>query len=274
VTSEPVPIHYTVGNLADAFDMAIERDVADPNNLTIDDLAPADEFHIGGREATASLMSRLGITKETRLLDIGAGIGGPARFVARAYGCAVNGVELTPEYAEVANMLTARVGLESQVAVEHADALEMQFADATFDGAYMLHAGMNIADKPALFREVRRVLKTGGPFGIYDVLRGPNPRPMAFPLPWASSPDASFLATIDELRAALERAGFAVERAEDKTEFALRFFEQTREGASHPPRALGPHLLMGENAREKYANMVRNVAVKCCAPWEVVARRR
>jgi SAM-dependent methyltransferase len=151
----------------------------------------------------------------------------------------------------------------------------MPFADGEFDGAFTLHVAMNISDKPALYREVARVLKPGAMFGIYDILVGPAGGPLQFPVPWATTPDASFLAGIGDMRTMLDATGFEVLSCEDRTDYARGFFEKLRQqAAAGGPPQLGLSLIMGDDFRIKVANMIRNVNEGCCGPWEIVCRKR
>ncbi len=271
---ETVSGHYAHGQLAEAILAALREVVANPDRITPDDLAPVDEFHIGGREATARFISQLGFVAGMRILDIGSGIGGAARYVAANHGCHVTGIDLTPEYCEVATLLAEKVGLAHQVFYQQGSALAIPFDDRTFDGAYMVHVGMNIADKTTLLREVRRVLKPSAVFGVYDILEGPAGGDLVYPVPWSTIPETSFLASVGEFRRLLGEAGFEIERETDRTELALGFFHRLRQQPGEGSSPLGLHILMGEDFPTKAANMVRNVEEGRCAPWEIVCRRR
>ena len=270
---EHIAKHYTHGSLKQSISSALGEGAFSPDALTSADLAPVDEFHIGGRAATAHFVEQFGLTADSRVLDIGSGIGGASRYVAERYGCRVVGVDLTPEYCEVATALAESVGLSGRVDYRQGSALEMPFEDGGFDVAYMLHVSMNIPDKAGLFREVHRVLEPGGVLGVYDILRGAGGAELDFPVPWATTPDTSFLASIEEMREALVSAGFTIERESERAAFAREFFQTLRTRSTGAPSPLGLHIIMGDDFAAKVSNMARNVESGRCAPWELVCRK-
>lgn len=240
---------------------------------TPDDLAAVDEFHMGGHTATLELMAALPLSPATRVLDIGAGIGGAARHVAAAHGCRVTGVDLTPGYVETARHLTALLGLDDRVEFHVASAIDLPFADGSFDVATLLHVGMNIADKARLAAEAHRVLAPGGTFAVYDVM-STGPGEVDFPLPWATTPASSFLATPEDYRTVLAAAGFSVMAERRRTDLALASFRAMRERlATSGPPPLGLHLLMGETAPQKVANIMAGLESGTVALIELLARR-
>jgi ubiquinone/menaquinone biosynthesis C-methylase UbiE len=207
------------------------------------------------------------------VLDIGSGIGGPARFLARRNGCSVVGVDLTPEYVKVAENLTGMVGLGGQVSFRVGSATALPFEDDSFDAATLIHVAMNIADKPKLCAEAARVLKADAVFGVYEVMRT-GEDDLAYPVPWAESASLSFLETPAGFRQALEQVGFAVEQEEDRRDFALDFFRQVRSRMKESgPPPLGIHLHMGASAADKIGNMIKNLASGTIAPVEMICRR-
>jgi ubiquinone/menaquinone biosynthesis C-methylase UbiE len=207
-----------------------------------------------------------------RLLDVGSGLGGPARYFGAEHACRVTGVDLTKEYVEVAFSLTRHLKLESAVDFRQASALQMPFDAATFDRATMIHVGMNIADKPALFREVRRVLKPGALFTIFDLVRT-APGPLSFPLPWATTEDTSFVATAAEYRDALQTAGFRIERERGRRDFSIAFTERMLARiAQNGPPPLGLHLLIGEKMPEIIKNALATMKQGLLEPTEIFAR--
>jgi ubiquinone/menaquinone biosynthesis C-methylase UbiE len=268
MTERNVAQHYANSSLERTILDASRAAGKDPDHLTVDDLAPVDEFHIGGREATNEIGSAMGIARGQQLLDVGSGIGGPARFFASHYGARVTGIDLTNDFVQVAESLSRRLGLERLVSFHCGSGLEMPFPDASFDGAYLFHVGMNIADKARLFAQVQRVLKPGGVFAVYEVMRTGNAE-LAFPVPWAMTPDTSFLASPEEYRALLQDAGFQVVSERNRKEFALEFFAKIRARMAGP---LGLPIMMGPTAQAKIANMVANVQSGATAPVEMICR--
>ncbi len=264
--------HYRAASLYERILAAADQAGIDAADLTIDDLGPVDEFHVGGRLATEHLMAGAGIPAGSRVLDVGSGIGGTARYLAHHGSHSVTGVDLTPDYVEVAGALTELVGLDGTVKFEHADVLGLSFETASFDAAVMLHVGMNIEDKRSAFSEVARVLVDGGVFAIYDIMATQAAEP-TFPVPWAASPEGSFLDTPDAYVEALGANGFEVVHMADRSEFAGRFFTRLRRN-SGPPPPLGLHLLMGEEAGVRYGNMVDAVSSGAVAPVEIIAAAR
>ncbi len=266
---QSVAQHYAHRSLERAILDALAASGKDLDHLSPADLAPVDEFHIGGRQATADFAAELDIEPGLRLLDIGSGLGGASRYFAQERGCRVTGVDLTEEYVRTAEALAKRVGLANQVSYQRGSALALPFASQSFDAAYMLHVGMNIQDKAKLFAEVRRVLKSGGVFGIYDVMRE-REGDLSFPVPWASTPDTSFVDSPAAYRRLLESAGFAVEKHRARREFAVEFFRQMRAGDGPPP--LGLHILMGASAPQKIANITDNLERGLIAPTVMISR--
>lgn len=266
--------HYATGGITDRILAALETAGVARERVTPADLKPVDEFHIGGAQATRDLIGSLDIRSGDRVLDIGSGLGGTARMVAEVTGARVDGVDLTPEFVEAATEFGAIVGADERVRFRVGSALDLPFDAAAFDVALLLHVGMNIADKPALMSEVARVLRPGGTFAVYDVIaRGRDP--VSFPVPWAELPEHSFLDTLDGYRAAAAAAGFDEVRSRDCSDVALQFFadQRARLAAGGAP-VLGVHLLMGDTAAEKFANMVASIGAGRLAPTELILRRR
>jgi len=273
-TDKAVSDHYLHGDLLNAIRTSLEKAGRTVESVTLADLAPVDEFHIGGRQATERFLSQLNFLEDDHVLDVGCGLGGAARYVADKYNIQVTGIDLTPEYVETGKVLCTWVRLDKQISLHAGSALDMPFQDRTFDGGYMMHVGMNIENKARLFAEISRVLRPGAPFGVYDVMRTRDGE-LAYPVPWAADGSTSSLGTPEEYRQALDSAGFMISRETNRREFALEFFGQLRarlEAEGGPP-PLGLHTLMKESTALKIGNLVDNLAAGYVAPVEIIARK-
>ena len=272
MSEQIVAQHYAHGSLQAAILKALEAAGKDQNQLSIKDLSPVDEFHIGGRLATVEFAKQLKLQPGMQVLDIGCGLGGASRYIAQEYQCEVAGIDLSGEYVEVAKMLAERVKLDAKVRYQQGSALELPFADASFDVAYMCHVGMNIEDKAKLFSEVRRVLTPSGVFGIYDVMRLAD-GDLHYPVPWTSSVDVSFVAAAEDYRRLLAAEGFEVLKERNRRDFALEVFAQMKaRGAAGAPPPLGLHIVMGASAGQKVKNMMGDIGAGLIAPTELICR--
>ncbi|MDK3018435.1 class I SAM-dependent methyltransferase [Pseudodonghicola flavimaris] len=256
-----VEIHYSIkSNLADKIATGLERAGKRLDTLVSSDLASVDEFHIRGRKATLELGQKLNLAAGSRLLDLGSGLGGPARTMAETYGCSVTGIDLTEEFCHAANVMTSWLGLQDKVVCQQGDATDLPFADDSFDAAMTIHVAMNIAAKDRLYAEAHRTLKPGGRFAVYDVIQGDGGE-VHFPVPWAREPSISHLATDAEMRTLLPAAGFRVIEVTDSSAESLRWFEDmaARLARSGPP-PVSFHAILGDDFSEMARNQVRNLA--------------
>jgi sarcosine/dimethylglycine N-methyltransferase len=246
--------HYRATGLTDRLKTALA--VFGPENQTLSppQLAGLDQFHTRGLAATADLARLAAITESMSVLDVGSGVGGPARYLAAACGCRVTGVDLSEPFVDAARYLTARTAQSGQVAFETGDALNLPFDNGRFDAVFLQHVAMNIADRARLYRELRRVLKAGGKFATYDiVVRDGEPH---YPVPWARTPATSFLLTAEATRAAIESAGFRTLAAQDDSETAQAWVAQLR---SRPPPSPNLGVVMGPDFAQLAGNLGRNI---------------
>jgi MPBQ/MSBQ methyltransferase len=263
---QTVRSHYSREGLAGVVLTAVAEAGADLDHLRPDDLGSVDQLHLGGAAATAHLLRRLDLSADAPLLDVGGGLGGPARAAAAGWDCPVVSVDLSPDFVEAARTLTAQVGLTDRV--EHllgsADRLDLE--TGRFRRAMMVHVGMNLPDLEAVFTEVRRVLADGGRFGLFEQVRTGSGE-LTYPLPWAAEESSSFLVGLDALTGALTAAGFVVEEVEDRT-------AAVPEVAARPPGPppLSPATVFGPGFAERLRNDVAAIRAGLLAPVVVLAR--
>lgn len=261
--NEKIAAHYGSADLKERLLAAIDRLGVARDKLTIDDLAPLDELHVGGRGASEVLAGLLPGGAGRHHLDIGSGLGGPARFFARKLGCRVTGVDLTPSFVEQARMLSELLGIESQVTFHQASATDLPFAVESFDSVSLIHVGMNLPDKAGAMSEAFRVLKPGGLFLIYDVMRGDQGE-IVFPMPWAATSQTSFLELPQTYRRLLQGAGFEPELERDRTDEGIAFF-QTREKEAAAKK---------EDVRPPFTNLFAALKTGAAKPLVLLYRKR
>ncbi|MBI0325590.1 SAM-dependent methyltransferase [Burkholderia plantarii] len=253
--------HYEPASLVERLRAALAASGLDAQPLRPEDLAALDQFHSRGLAATRELARQLPLGPTTRVLDIGAGLGGPSRYLAARYGCEVQGIDLSRSFVEAASFLAQRCGLAGRVGYRHGNALALPYEAGSFDVAWTQHVAMNIADRDTLYAEAFRVLRPGGRFAIFDVVAAGD-APLHFPVPWAPGPASSFLVTAEAMRTHLEQAGFRVIDWTDSTAEGIAWFAaraaQARE-AGTPPPALGLPLVMGDGFGEMTGNLARNL---------------
>ena len=247
--------HYAATSLTDRLRSALLTMGPEEQRLTAAQLAPLDQFHTRGVLATAELAGAAGLDTSDRVLDLGCGIGGPARYFAANFGSRVTGIDLSPGFIDAATYLTARAGLTDRVLCQVGDALHLPFDDASFDVAFLQHVAMNIEDRHALYSEVRRILARGGRFATYDVILGDGD--VIYPVPWARDASTSFLLTEADTRSALKQAGFKVFLWRDDTEIAGDWFQAAMAGP--PPSGPNLGLILGPDFGVMTANLARNL---------------
>ena len=216
VDAKTISSHWNRENLGEKILDALAAAGKRLDALTVDDLAVTDQFHGGGKPATVRLARLAALPPGTRVLDVGGGLGGPARTLAAEFGCRVTVIDLTESYVRAATMLTERVGLADRVSHRVGNALELPFDEDAFDAVWTQNSGMNIADKERLYAGLRRVLKPGGLLALQEPMAGPN-QPPVFPVMWARVASQSFLRPPEEMRAVIERTGFRARAWDDVT---------------------------------------------------------
>jgi SAM-dependent methyltransferase len=252
--------HYEFGEMPARIEKALIEAGLGSGPIEWSKLATLDHFHVRGLAATKELAEGLGLAGGESVLDVGSGMGGPARYLAAVHGCRVTGIELTPGFVEIAERLSQRTGLSDLVQFVQGDALEMPFPPNSFDHAWTQHVAMNIPDKQRLYAGIHRVLKTGGRLAMYDVVKG-EVEPVIYPIPCAGEASISFIVSADEMTQALDAAGFREVSRADTTDLASSWFAELTI-AQQLPGLLSPLNLaraLGPEQRPMAANMARNI---------------
>ena len=269
-----VAAHYTVPGLLDIIDAGLRAVNADPIHPTIADLAPVDEFHTAGRITTLKALDMAGIAAGMHVLDAGCGLGGTARVLAAERECSVTGIDLTPEFIDVARTLTERMGLGDRCTFDVGSVTALPYGYSTFDAAVTMHVAMNIEDRASFYGALARVVRPGGTLCVFDVMKGPA-EGMRFPVPWAETGATSFLKSAPETRSLLQKSGFEVTQEESQRLFAIDYFEEVfaaiAKNGGPPP--VGLHLLTGSNAPEKFTNYMEMARAEQIDPVIMIARR-
>jgi len=271
---QDVARHYGHAGLLETILGGVKAAGGNPEKPTIADLAPVDEFHTAGRDATLQLFEMLAPKSHWHVLDAGCGLGGTARALATEHGCQVTGIDLTPEYVEIAKDLTHRIGLEGKCSFVTGSVLALPFADSTFDAAVTCHVGMNVPDRAAFYQEVARTLKPGGRFCVFDVMKGPADG-IPFPMPWAENEAASFVRTRDDTAQYLQDAGMTVVAERNLRDYANDYYEKAFAAAAEAggPPPVGLHLLTGAMTKEKFENVVAAYKAHQTEPVILIAEK-
>src|SRR5678815_2885647 len=265
--------HWGSGDVYALILAALAKAGKSTDAVTVEDLAPIDHFHARGFPATLDLADRLPVKPEHHILDIGCGLGGPARYFAKRFRCNVSGIDITPAFVEAAKKLTALVGMQDAVTIQQGDGQHLPYPDDVFDGAYTQHVTMNVADRARFFGEAYRVLKPGAFFALTEHGLGPTGNPY-YPLPWSMDGKGSYLMSPSQTHLALERAGFESVLIEETGQKYLAAYRRTMELAAEgalPP--LGLHILLGETAPQKTRNAARNIEEGRTHPVQVICRK-
>jgi len=291
-----VTAHYSCNDLIGRIDADMKRLGLTRNTITRADLSRLDEFHVGGHGATRSFLDNMPPLADNaqrstkKILDIGCGIGGPARYIADHYGINVTGIDLSPDYVRAGTMLNDWVGLAPLITLTQGSATDLPPELGPFDAAIIMHLGMNISDKQALFNSVFRALRPGGYLGIYDVMKQ-NDGVATYPLPWAKDSDMDASAASAVYHRGLANAGFTITSERDRSAMALAFFAKLlgdtgnnsadnstdnsgdNSGNNFGPPPLGLHILMGPDAKTKITNIASQIASGLFAPTEIIAQK-
>ena len=261
--------HWTRPGVLARIDAVLTELGHDPQNLTPEILATVDHLHSGGFATTRDQADGIILTPQSRVLDVGCGTGGPARYLAHTYGCQVDGIDLTPELIETGKILTERCGLAGHVRLQLGNALDLPYLDQTFDVVWCQNVTMNIADKTGFLASVYRVLKPGGLFTATEYSVGPGGA-IIFPVPWAYEPSINFLDAEDVMRARYRATGFRISECNDYSQTVIKNYEQT---LSAPPNKLTTKLVFGDDTPDRQRNSQRNLIERRIIYWMIIAER-
>ena len=269
---DAVRAHYGSSSLIDDVERALANAGMSTATLDWTLLEGIDQFHVGGAVATALLAGRLNLSPGSTVLDLGSGLGGPARHLAATCGCHVTGIDLNPPYVELANHLAERVGLGALCDFQVGDVVDPQFADGAFDVVWTQHVAMNVADRSALYAQVARLLAPAGRFAMYDVLQG-DAGPLEYPVPWARDASMSRVVTSAEQRELLEASGLELTEWADVTPLALEWIAKQATAAQAGLTSLDLRLIMGSDFPMLLGNLARNLREGRAMLVQAVAKR-
>lgn len=226
-----------------------------------------DDLHLGGRAAVRHMLDGMALAPGVAVLDIGCGLGGPARLMAGEGRLRVSAIDIDPVFIEAAQILSRDAGLD--IDYRCADAYNLPFADATFDAAMTIHVGMAVADKDCLYREAARVLRSGGVFALYDVMAGPRAGdvPPSYPMPWSATAAGSFLVTMEDTQRMLGAAGFDIVHTDDRTASVIGGLEKAVESGEISP-------VRPADWPVRQANLLAGIANQSCCAVLVLARKK
>jgi SAM-dependent methyltransferase len=272
-SSKSISDHWGTGDVYGRIMDAMKAASISPDTVTVEQLAPVDHFHARGFPATVELADLLPIRPGHHIVDIGCGVGGPARYLAKRFGCRVSGVDITAPFVEAANKLTALLKMEGQVEARLGDGQNLPYGDGMFDGGYAQHVTMNIADRARFFGEAFRVLKSGSFFALTEHGLGPNGNPH-YPVPWSEDGSGAYLVTPASTAAYLAEAGFVDVKVEDTGEKYLAGYRRNMELAAQGALpAFGIHILMGSTAPAKTRNAARNIEEGRTHPVQIICHK-
>lgn len=256
--NQSIENHYLKEGLYDDIINRLKEQNIDLAKVKRSNIAGVDEFHVRGAAVSKELAESIDI-KDLSILDVGCGLGGPCRMLADEYNCEATGIDLSHEYIRTAGKLSELVNLNSKTTFIQGDATQLPFDNNTFDVVWTQHVQMNIPNKKKFYSEINRVLKAGGHFLFYDILKKGDDE-IIYPMPWASSPNLSFLFKMEEMDAILNELGLAKKEYTNQTQAGINFFNAlVAKLKEFGPPKMGLNVLMGDTTKPKLMNLLNHL---------------
>jgi ubiquinone/menaquinone biosynthesis C-methylase UbiE len=256
--SSRVEAHYYRNDLYNSILSRLTEMGLDPSSIAREDISGMDELHVRGAEVSEEMGAFVDFAHK-KVLDVGSGLGGPARMLAEKYGSIVTGIDLCEQFVDTANRISKLLGIEDNTSFIKANALDLPFESNCFDIVWTQHVQMNIKDKKRFYSEIYRVLKTGGYFVYYDIFRK-NKEEIQYPMPWSNTSDMSFLFTKKELSEILKALGLENKRSIDQTNAGIMFFKQMKERKElNDNDFTAMNSAMGEDINSKLMNLLMHL---------------
>ena len=268
--AQSISDHWGTGDVFARIMEAMQAAGINPDTVAIEQLAPVDHFHARGFPATVDLADALPIRAGDRLVDIGCGLGGPARYLAKRFQCRVDGIDITAPFVEAANKLSALVGMDDVVVCRHGDGQKLPYGDQEFDGGYTQHVTMNVPDRDVFFGEAYRVLRPGAFFALTEHGLGEVGDPR-HPVPWSEDGSGAYLMRPADTVAALKNTGFRNIEVTDTGEKYLQGYQAAIERAEKGDTPVfGTHILLGKLAPQIVRNAGRNIEERRTHPVQIL----
>ena len=268
--AQSISDHWGTGDVFARIMEAMQAAGINPDTVTVEQLAPVDHFHARGFPATVDLADALPIRAGDRLVDIGCGLGGPARYFAKRFQCRVDGIDITAPFVDAANKLSALVGMDDVVVCRHGDGQKLPYGDQEFDGGYTQHVTMNVPDRDVFFGEAYRVLRPGAVFALTEHGLGEVGDPH-HPVPWSEDGSGAYLMRPADTVAALRNAGFTNIEVTDTGEKYLQGYQAAIERAEKGDTPVfGTHILLGKLAPQIVRNAARNIEERRTHPVQII----
>ena len=273
ISKSDIENFWTRGDVFSRVHQAMSETGLINKKLEIEELFPIDQYHARGIAATVDLGKRMPISKNQKIIDIGCGLGGPARYYAKEFKCFITGIDITPSFIEIGNEFNRLTSMSDNVELLVGNGEVLNFENETFDGAYSQHVTMNISNREKFFSEAFRVLKKDSFFAFTEHGLGPEGNPI-FPLPWANSLEMSFLLPPQKTISILKDTGFSDIKIIETAEKYISGYEKLIKLKSENKKpVLGIHVIGGDSMNERSKNSMESIKENRTLPFEIVCKK-